>query len=81
VIPPETAVGKVRLRVADADRLAEFYERVLGLRAQGQDGGVLRLGPEGGKPLVELESAPAAPRRPAGASPAPPITWSARRST
>jgi catechol 2,3-dioxygenase len=50
--------------VADVDRLAEFYERVIGLRAQGLDGAVVRLAPEGGEPLVELESAPGAPPAP-----------------
>jgi catechol 2,3-dioxygenase len=50
--------------VADVDRLAEFYERVIGLRAQGRDGAVVRLAPEGGEPLVELESAPGAPPAP-----------------
>ena len=64
MIPPETAIGKVRLRVADVDALASFYERVIGLRGVERDGDVVRLGPEGGKPLIELVSAP-------GAQPAP----------
>jgi catechol 2,3-dioxygenase len=46
------------------DRLAEFYERVIGLRVLGRDGGVMSLGPEGGEPLVELQAAPAAPPAP-----------------
>jgi catechol 2,3-dioxygenase len=61
VIPPETSIGKVRLRVADVDALAEFYERVVGLTDVARDGGVVRLGPGGGAPLVELEPAPTAP--------------------
>jgi catechol 2,3-dioxygenase len=60
VIPPGTSIGKVRLRVADSDALSEFYERVVGLRAVERDGDVVRLGPDGGRPLVELVSAPAA---------------------
>src|SRR4029453_19624827 len=60
VIPPGTSIGKVRLRVADIDALSEFYERVGGLRGAKRDGGVARLGPEGGEPLVELVSAPTA---------------------
>jgi catechol 2,3-dioxygenase len=60
VIPPGTSIGKVRLRVADIDALSEFYERVVGLREHKRDGDVVRLGPEGGDPLVELVSAPAA---------------------
>ena len=64
MIPPDTAIGKVRLRVADVDALAAFYERVLGLRAVDREAGVVRLGPEGGEQLVELEPAPGAPPAP-----------------
>jgi len=64
VIPPDTAIGKVRLRVADLDDLTTFYERVIGLRAVERDNGVARLAPEGGEPLVELVSAPDAPPAP-----------------
>jgi catechol 2,3-dioxygenase len=64
VIPPETHIGKVRLRVADIDDLTTFYERVVGLRAVERDGGVVRLGPDGGEPLIELVSAPSAPPAP-----------------
>ena len=38
VIPPDTSIGKVRLRVADIDALTEFYERVVGLRSVERDG-------------------------------------------
>jgi catechol 2,3-dioxygenase len=64
LIPPDTAVGKVRLRVADVDDLATFYERVVGLRAVERGGDLVRLGPEGGAPVIELVPAP-------GATPAP----------
>jgi catechol 2,3-dioxygenase len=64
LIPPDTAVGKVRLRVADVDDLATFYERVVGLRAVERGGDLVRLGPEGGEPVIELVAAP-------GATPAP----------
>jgi len=64
MIPPDTAIGKVRLRVADVDALAAFYERVVGLGAVERDGELVRLGPEGGPPLVELVSAPGAPPAP-----------------
>jgi catechol 2,3-dioxygenase len=64
VIPPDTSIGKVRLRVADIDALGEFYERVVGLRNVERDGDVTRLGPEGGEPLVELVSTPDAAGRP-----------------
>src|SRR5215211_9446646 len=64
MIPPDTAIGKVRLRVADVDALAAFYERVVGLGAVERDGELVRLGPAGGPPLVELVSAPGAPPAP-----------------
>ena len=65
MIPPDTSIGKVRLRVADIDALSEFYERVVGLRAVERDGELARLGPEGGEPLIELVAAPGAPPAPA----------------
>jgi catechol 2,3-dioxygenase len=68
MIPPETTVGKVRLRVADLDALTEFYERVVGLSEVARDGGLARLGPEGGEALVELVSAPDAPAAPSFAT-------------
>ena len=64
MIPADTAIGRVRLRVADIDDLAAFYERVIGLRAVERDGALARLGPEGGEPLIELVSAPDAPPAP-----------------
>ena len=64
MIPPDTSIGKVRLRVADLDALATFYERVVGLEAVERDGGLVRFGPAGGEPLIELVGAPDAPRAP-----------------
>jgi catechol 2,3-dioxygenase len=64
MIPADTAVGKVRLRVADIDDLATFYQRVIGLGSVERDGGLARLGPEGGEPVIELVSAPDAPPAP-----------------
>ena len=64
LIPADTAIGKVRLRVADLGDLTSFYGRVIGLGAVERDNGVARLGPEGGEPLVELVSAPDAPPAP-----------------
>jgi catechol 2,3-dioxygenase len=64
MIPPDTSIGKVRLRVADLDDLAAFYERVVGLDAVEREGGLARLGPAGGEPVIELLSAPDAPRAP-----------------
>ena len=64
MIPPDTSIGKVRLRVTDLDDLTTFYERVVGLDEVEREGGITRLGPAGGEPLIELVSAPDAPRAP-----------------
>src|SRR3954471_15837835 len=65
-IPPDTAVGPVRLTVTDPDRAQAFYERTIGLRPLEERDSALRLGPEGGAPLVELVGEPDAPPRPGG---------------
>jgi catechol 2,3-dioxygenase len=65
-IDPDTTLGVVRLDVADLDRAQDFYERVIGLRALDRSGDVVRLGPEGGAPAVELAARPGAPPRSAG---------------
>ena len=64
MIPPDTTVGKVRLRVADLDDLATFYERVVGLEALERSADVARLGAADGEPLIELVGAPDAPPAP-----------------
>jgi catechol 2,3-dioxygenase len=64
MIPPDTSIGKVRLRVADLDDLTTFYERVIGLEAVDRGGDVTRLGAAGGEPLIELVGSPDAPRPP-----------------
>jgi catechol 2,3-dioxygenase len=64
MIPPDTSIGKVRLRVADLDGLTAFYERVVGLDEVERGGDVTRLGPAGGDAVIELVSAPDAPRAP-----------------
>jgi catechol 2,3-dioxygenase len=64
MIPPDTSIGKVRLRVADLDDLTTFYERVVGLQAVEGGGDVTRLGAADGEPLIELVGAPDAPPAP-----------------
>jgi catechol 2,3-dioxygenase len=64
MIPPDTSIGKVRLRVADLDDLTAFYERVIGLPAVEGGGDVTRLAAAGGEPLIELVGAPDAPPAP-----------------
>jgi len=63
-LPADTTLGAVRLRVADLEGLTSFYERVVGLRAQGRDGDLVRMGADGGAPVLELLARPDAPRRP-----------------
>ena len=55
-------IGRVRLRVADADRVRSYYERTIGLRADG-----LSLGADG-TPLIELIDDPDAPPAPPGST-------------
>jgi catechol 2,3-dioxygenase len=64
MIPPDTSIGKVRLRVADLEDLTTFYERVVGLQAVERGDDVTRLGAADGESLIELVEAP-------DASPAP----------
>ena len=70
-IHPDTAIGAVRLTVADLARSRDFYERVIGLRGTEHDDGTLTLGVEGEgeAPLIELvadATAPALDRRATG---------------
>jgi catechol 2,3-dioxygenase len=59
--------GAVRLRVADLEGIRDFYERAIGLQQLGDEDGAVALGTEA-ETVVELESAPDAPPRPAGTS-------------
>jgi catechol 2,3-dioxygenase len=61
-IDPDTALGPVRLTVADLNRSRVFYERAIGLRPTELDDGALALGVPGGPALVELRGDSSAPR-------------------
>jgi catechol 2,3-dioxygenase len=54
-------IGRVRLRVADADRMRTYYERTIGLQADGAS-----LGAD--EPLIELIHDPDAPPAPPGST-------------
>ena len=64
-LPDDTALGPVRLRAGDLDRMAAFYMRAVGLRELGRSGSEVLLGTGDGAVLVELEGDPSAPARPA----------------
>jgi catechol 2,3-dioxygenase len=66
-LPAAARVGRVCLRVADLDRVASFYESVVGLTVQRRDGERATLG-AGDGPLLELVADPDAPERPAEAA-------------
>ena len=61
-LPETTRVGRVTLRVGDLDRVARFYETVVGLDRLDGDDGRATLG-AGGDPLLELLARPDLPRR------------------
>jgi catechol 2,3-dioxygenase len=65
-IDPDTRIGAVRLRVADLDRVADFYERAIGLAALDRTAEMVRLGSGEDGSVVELVAAPDAPSRPRG---------------
>lgn len=61
-LPPDTAMGTVTLTSTDADALATFYERVVGLTRLGRTDTEIRLGAvDGTRPLVTIADAPGAP--------------------
>ena len=62
-LPADARLGAIRLRVGDLDRLRDFYERTIGLRAIGVSGDITTMGANGA-PLVELVAEPEAPPRP-----------------
>ena len=59
-----TTLGPVRLRVADLDVAAAFYQRAIGLREVARSVSEVHLGAGGGPALVELVGDPGAPARP-----------------
>jgi catechol 2,3-dioxygenase len=66
VLPPDTRIGTVQLRVGDLDRQVSFYQDVIGFGLLAEDGATAALGTEDGMPLLILHGAPGAPRRPPG---------------
>lgn len=61
-LPAETRVGRVALAVEDLDRLADFYERVVGLTVRERTDGRVLLGAETGEPFLELQESDAPER-------------------
>ncbi|MFC7132938.1 MULTISPECIES: VOC family protein [Salinibaculum] len=57
LLPPDTAVGRVALRVDDLDRLVDFYTSVVGLAVLARTDDQATLG-AGGRPLLELVRGP-----------------------
>ena len=65
-LPPDTSIGRVRLRVADLQRALGFYREVLGLELRAETGNTVALGPAGpgSRDLIVLEERPGIERRP-----------------
>jgi catechol 2,3-dioxygenase len=61
-LPPETAVGRVELRVKDLDAVRGFYEDVVGLEVRHAEAGRAALG-AGGAELLRLVADQDAPER------------------
>lgn len=66
LVTPDTEIGAVALRVANLERMRQFYAETIGLTEIEADGDRVTLGSPGDRrPLVRLISAPDAPPRPA----------------
>lgn len=68
-LPTDAHIGQVSLTVRDLDRSLSFYRDVLGFHESTRDGRAARLGPAGGRTLLELHENNAAipkPSRSAG---------------
>jgi len=61
-LPAESRIGRVALRVADLDRVAAFYESVVGLTRLDATAERVSLG-AGGTPLLDLHARPDLPER------------------
>jgi catechol 2,3-dioxygenase len=59
-------IGRVRLRVADLERVRRYYEHTIGLGVLAEDGDTVTLGAD--TPLVELVGDPAAQPAPPGST-------------
>jgi catechol 2,3-dioxygenase len=68
LLPPDTHIGAVHLRVRDLERATAFYEEVLGFSVVGDDGVIASLGAQDERPLLVLHSAPHGPDRPPGST-------------
>ena len=62
-LPPETAVGRVAIRVDDLSRVLPFYRDAVGCRVQ-RDGSTARLAAADGRAFLVFEEAAGAPPRP-----------------
>ena len=63
---PATTLGSIRLNAGDRETLARFYEQTVGLPRLDVRDGVVALGTDRGRPIVEMAATPGAPPRPAG---------------
>lgn len=65
-LPPDTALGRVRLQVRDAGRAAEFYDGVLGLEESSPANGTSMFGGAGGDAVLGFVEDPSTEMRPPG---------------
>jgi catechol 2,3-dioxygenase len=66
VLPAETRIGEIEIRVADLERSLDFYTSQLGLVQHAASGNRVSLGPRSGVRLITLVGEPGTRSRPVG---------------
>ena len=66
LLPPDTRIGAVRLRVSDLEAMVAWYEDALGFQVLAEDGATAALGGDSGRPLLVLHQEPDTLPRPRG---------------
>lgn len=66
MLPANTGLGRVHLRIADMERSLAFYRDLLGLVEKSEAKGSVTLGPAGGQALLKLTEVPGIHAHPRG---------------
>jgi catechol 2,3-dioxygenase len=68
LLPPDTRLGTVHLRVANLAAMVSFYEEAMGFSVLAEDGGSAALAARPGRPLLVLHAAASAAPAPRGST-------------